>query len=83
MVFIYGHGSISLVVPGPGGIGTVDRDLVVVATQAMAVGVCIGEQTTLGEGREERGRCKKGEKDDGHTHTHTTYTDNLQKGNGC
>ena len=47
LVAVDGHGTVPLVVPGLAGIGTVDRDLVVVGSQPVAVCVCIGEQTTL------------------------------------
>ena len=52
LVPVDGHGSVSLVVPWLGGVGTVDGDLVVVGAQSMAVGVSIGEQAALrvGEG---------------------------------
>ena len=52
LVPVDGHGSVSLVVPWLGGVGTVDGDLVIVGTQPMAVGVSIGEQAALrvGEG---------------------------------
>ena len=62
LVAIDGHEAVSLVVPGLGGIGTVDRNLVVVGTQSVAVGVCIGEQATLrGGGRRRRRRRRRGE----------------------
>ena len=47
LVAINGHEAVSLVVPALGGIGAVDRDLVVVGTQTMTVGVRVGEQATL------------------------------------
>ena len=47
MVAVNSHGAIPLVVPGLAGIGTVDRDLVVVGSQTVAVCVRIREQTTL------------------------------------
>ena len=47
MVVIKAHGSIPLVVPVDTGMGAVDRDLVVVGTNAMAMSVRVREQTTL------------------------------------
>ena len=47
MVAVNRHEAVSLVVSGLGGIGAVDRDLVVVGTQTMTVGVRVGEQATL------------------------------------
>ena len=47
LVAINGHEAVSLVVPALGGIGAVNRNLVVVGTQTMTVGVRVGEQATL------------------------------------
>jgi len=47
LVAVNGHKAVSLIVPGLGGVGTVDGDLVVVGSQSVAVSVCIGEQATL------------------------------------
>jgi hypothetical protein len=47
LVFIKAHWSIPLVVPVDAGMGAVDRDLVVVGTNAMAMCVRVREQTTL------------------------------------
>ena len=47
LVVVDGHRAVPLVVPGLAGIGTVDRDLVVVGPQPVAMCVRIGEQTTL------------------------------------
>ena len=47
LVAVGGHGPIPLVVPALAGVGTVHWDLVVVGAQPVAVGVSIGEQTTL------------------------------------
>ena len=47
MVAVNSHGAVPLVVPGLAGVGTVDRDLVVVGSQTVAVCVRIREQTTL------------------------------------
>ena len=47
MVPVNSHGAVPLVVPGLAGVGTVDRDLVVVGSQTVAVCVRVREQTTL------------------------------------
>ena len=47
LIVINSHRTISLVVPSPGGIGAVDRDLVVVGSQSMTMSVSIGKETTL------------------------------------
>lgn len=47
LIFINGHGTISLVVPGPNSIGTVDRNLVIISSQAMTMSIGIRKQTTL------------------------------------
>ena len=47
MVAVNSHGAVPLVVPGLAGVGTVDRDLVVVGSQTVAVCVRVREQTTL------------------------------------
>ena len=47
MVVIDRHGAIPLIVLGAGTVGTVNRDLVVVGSQAVAVGVIVREETTL------------------------------------
>ena len=53
MVGIHSHKAVPLIRPSLGIVGAVDRDLVEVGTKTMAMGVIIGEQTTLGEGGEE------------------------------
>lgn len=47
MVVREAHGTITLVVADPGSEGAVDRDLQVVGTQSVAVGVGVGEESTL------------------------------------
>ena len=47
LIVINGHGTISLVVPGLCGIGTVDRNLVIVCSKTMTMSVRIREETTL------------------------------------
>ena len=47
LIVINGHGTISLVVPGPSSVGTVDRNLVVISSQTMAVSISIRKETTL------------------------------------
>ena len=47
LVIVNCHGAISQVVVRPRGKRTVDRDLVVVGSQSMAMGVHIGEETSL------------------------------------
>ena len=47
LIVVNGHGSISLVVPGPSSIGTVDRNLVVISSQTMTVSISIRKETTL------------------------------------
>lgn len=41
------HGTIALVVGDPGSVGAVDRDVQVVGTQPVAVGVGVGEEAAL------------------------------------
>ena len=60
LVAINGHEAVSLVVPALGGIGAVNRNLVVVGTQTMTVGVRVGEQATLlGGGSNKTSTCKR------------------------
>ena len=47
LVVVKAHRSIPLVVPVDAGMGPVDRNLVVVGTNAMAMCVRVREQTTL------------------------------------
>ena len=47
LVAIEAHRTVPLVVSAFGGIGTVDRQLEVVGSKTMAVGVWVGEETTL------------------------------------
>ena len=51
MVAVDTHEAVTLVVPGT---GAVDRDQVVVGSQAVAVGVHVGEQPALWRGGKER-----------------------------
>ena len=50
MVAVDTHETVTLVVPGTGLEGAVDWDQVVVGSQAVAVGVHVGEQPALWQG---------------------------------
>ena len=54
MVAVDTHEAVTLVVPGTGLEGAVDGDQVVDGSQAVAVGVHVGEQTALWRGGKER-----------------------------
>ena len=47
LVAVDTHRAVTLVVLDPGAVGAVDRDLVVVGSQAVTMGVWVGEETTL------------------------------------
>ena len=58
LIVVDGHGAVSEIVGGSGCEWTVDWNLVIVGSQSVAMGVNVGEQTTLGEGNRGKDEVK-------------------------